>query len=137
MAAQSDEVTSVVRSPFNARQLYSSSRDGTVILWDLEKATRLKRFVVGRPLDGVAPSAVSPGLLYLAVRTAQKGKEGELYLKSELVAFDSAEGTSRLIGGSSRACLLCSPIRNFTQLHSTLLYYTLLYSTLLYSTLLY
>ena len=74
---------------FQLFQIYSTSRDGTIGLWDLQSGTRVQSWdVLGQPLESIAivGTSHSTAILTCSWREAQAGRA---------LAFDLSKGAAR------------------------------------------
>lgn len=62
-----DTVTCVMLNPKNSLQLYSTSLDGTIKLWDFNDAILLRTFEVGTPISHMTMHEGAPNDVYLVV----------------------------------------------------------------------
>ncbi|XP_028847486.1 WD repeat-containing protein 75 [Denticeps clupeoides] len=60
-------VTGITLNPANQLQVYSSSADGTVRLWDFTDGILIKTFVIGYPIATLLVSNKHEGILFLVV----------------------------------------------------------------------
>ncbi|XP_056006954.1 WD repeat-containing protein 75-like [Ostrea edulis] len=68
-----DEVTGVIVSPKNKLQLFSSSIDETILLWDYVDGVQLKRYSLHAPLHGLVGFAKDETNLFVMVHRNPKG----------------------------------------------------------------
>jgi len=73
-------VVALFLNPFNTLQLYSLSKDGLLVLWDVEEGKELFRVAGPRSVAHAAPSLVEEGVIYLACSVGLDSyKFAELY----------------------------------------------------------
>ncbi|XP_056145617.1 WD repeat-containing protein 75 isoform X2 [Lampris incognitus] len=86
-------VTGVAINPSNHLQVYSSSVDGTVRLWDFTDGILIKTFVIGYPIYSLHTSAKHGGILFVVVPMA-KDKRSEVF---QLVAVHLPRSGEQLV----------------------------------------
>ncbi|KAI8464049.1 MAG: WD40-repeat-containing domain protein, partial [Monoraphidium minutum] len=59
-------VTAVAPDPANGGQVYTSSQDGSLMLWDVASRAALRSYPIGQPVEHMAMSA-SAGMAYLSL----------------------------------------------------------------------
>ncbi|KAG7669082.1 hypothetical protein Ndes2526B_g00805 [Nannochloris sp. 'desiccata'] len=89
MQGHLDEVTCMCLHPKSSTQIYSTSRDGTIGLWDLQSGTRVQSWdVINQPIESIAivGSSHTTAILTCSWREAQAGRA---------LAFDLSKGAAR------------------------------------------
>ncbi|XP_072029311.1 WD repeat-containing protein 75-like [Amphiura filiformis] len=92
-----NEVTAVRVNPLIQLQLFSSSLDGTINLWDYADGILLKTFTLGLPLFGLLVHADLKNKLYVQI-PQDSGKEDDEFLgKLAIVHLPSRQSSSRAV----------------------------------------
>ncbi|XP_030613410.1 WD repeat-containing protein 75 isoform X1 [Archocentrus centrarchus] len=86
-------VTGVLLRPSNHLQVYSSSVDGTVRLWDFTDGILIKTYVIGYPVYSIYASANHEKILFIVI-PMQSDKRAELF---QLVAVHLPESREQLV----------------------------------------
>ncbi|KAJ4460348.1 putative WD40 repeat protein [Paratrimastix pyriformis] len=89
LSGHNDVVTSVILNPVNKFQVYTSSFDGTIRLWDYQEAIMLKKLSVGQKIKMMVMSPLKP-IFYLLVASSVRHPTTRAYTE-ELVSVHASK----------------------------------------------
>ncbi|XP_063070042.1 WD repeat-containing protein 75 [Engraulis encrasicolus] len=72
LEGHTNQVTGIALNPANHLQAYSSSADGTIMLWDFMDGILIKTFVVSYPIQSMYVSAKHRGVIFTIMPMARK-----------------------------------------------------------------
>lgn len=108
LLGHTDLVTGLVLRPSNHLQVFSSSLDGTVRLWDYSDGILIKTFVTGFPIHSIHASASHDGVLFLTI-PAKNDKRSETF---QLVALHLPQSTESLVEAQELSAVLADVSSN-------------------------